>query len=771
VIAPDAIVRALARVVHYRIPVIVVFALLVPIGALLAMRIPTEEGIGRLIVPSDPDVKATRAFEAIFPEPQLVMLVFESPDPWAPSSLERVDRAKAELARIPHVTAFSAVDALRRARPDADAATLRALANGTRFFRRQGLAGGDFLTIVASLEVRGPADRDAALAAIESALARADAGTVHKIGTPYINGWLEHAAGSTAKRSFTILAVLLVSIVLFLFRSLRALLAIVLALGSTLALALGAGALLGFSFTIVSALVPLTVMVTTLATLTYLHSRFVDQPADVPLAEHHVAALRSKLLPVTASTIAAAAGFAALAVSKIQPIRQTGIWTAIGLLISWLVAYTLFPALQRVLHTPTVRQIQSRTVVYDRVSHALPELTYRQRRTFLALALALCVAGGLAITGVPGLFGGLRVASDVLDNIDPASAVARDMRWFRTHVMDLNVARVWVHLPRAAATEPDVLHAIDRFHTALEAAPQVTGITGPTTLLRMRSYFAGHGEALPRDAGEFASTVQDVEQLLLTESDLRAFIEPGGLADLQLTVLFHDGRTAGYAELTARAEAAWAATVATSPALIGATMHVVGDALLNAKVGESLVPTLAESFVLTVVIILAVFLVVFRSGIERLLAMIPSMFALLVTFLGLRLFGGTLNVATIIIATTVLGTTENDQMHFFHHLHERSGAPLEVRLRHTLRIAGRAIVFATVINAVGFFGLAPSSFPPLRQFGLMTASAFVLALIGDFLVLSAALWLASGERPASSERTIVGVGSSSTRNGTAGALR
>jgi predicted RND superfamily exporter protein len=68
---------------------------------------------------------------------------------------------------------------------------------------------------------------------------------------------------------------------------------------------------------------------------------------------------------------------------------------------------------------------------------------------------------------------------------------------------------------------------------------------------------------------------------------------------------------------------------------------------------------------------------------------------------------------------------------------------LDVRLRHTLRISGRAVVLATAINAVGFAGLATSSFPPLRQFGVMTAGAFVLALVADLTVLPAALWLAS----------------------------
>src|SRR5690606_14560175 len=197
-----------------------------------------------------------------------------------------------------------------------------------------------------------------------------------------------------------VFAVLLVAITLFLFRSLRALLAIVIALGSTIALALAAGAMLGFAFTVVSALVPLTVMVTTLATLTYLHARFVDHPAGVPLAEHHISALRSKLLPVTASTIAAATGFAALSVSSIQPIREMGIWTAVGLAIAWVVAYTLFPALQRVLRTPTSHRIAVRTAVYDRLAQRLPTFTFRYRVPLVVGALGLCAAGIIAITGL-----------------------------------------------------------------------------------------------------------------------------------------------------------------------------------------------------------------------------------------------------------------------------------------------------------------------------------------------------------------------------------
>jgi predicted RND superfamily exporter protein len=133
--------------------------------------------------------------------------------------------------------------------------------------------------------------------------------------------------------------------------------------------------------------------------------------------------------------------------------------------------------------------------------------------------------------------------------------------------------------------------------------------------------------------------------------------------------------------------------------------------------------------------------------------MIPSLFAILATFLGMRLFGASLNVATILIATIILGTTETDQIHFFHHLHERDGAPLADALTHALRVSGRAIVFATLINAAGFLALSFSSFPPLRQFGLVTSTAFLLGLVADFLALPAGLWMVDTWRKQSAQKS------------------
>jgi len=733
--------------------VLAAFAILAPLGAWEASRIRSDGAIGSLVVPSDPDYVATRAFQKIFPEGQVVLLLLEREDPWSPDALARVDALAGAVRRVPGVSVYSALDAYRQAYPGF-APTPEAVARFRRFlqsvelFRKQGLAGAHHWGLAVAFPSAGAAARDATLAAIDRALGDT---AVRKVGAPYVESWIERESGSASLRWFSVFALFVVGLALFLYRSVRSLLAILISLGVAVALAVGVGRALGFAFTVVSALVPLTVMVTALASLVYLHSRFVDQPEGVDVDEHQAWALANKFLPVTASSVAAVLGFAALAVSAIRPIREMGLWTALGLAIAWVVAFTLFPALQKTLRTPTGRTVAIRTALYDRLAEALPALTWRWRWPMLAASLALSAAGVVALFGWPGRVAPMRLGVDGLDYVDPDLAIHRDMVWFREHVSGLNVARAWIHTAPGAATDPEVLRGVDRFTSAAEALPGVSAAAGPTSFLRVRRAMAGETGPLPQDPEGFARVAADVESLLLAQPELRGFIDVGGLSDLQITVTFADGSAEGFARLSRGLDEAWARTVAADPAFRGASLRVVGESLLQAKVGASLVPTLTESFALTAALIFAAFLVVFRSASARLMAMIPSLFAILCTFLAVRLLGGSLNVATILIATTVLGTTENDQIHFFHHLHEGEGpGGLEGAMRHALRVSGRAIVFATLINAAGFLGLAFSRFPPLRQFGLEAAGAFLLAMLADFTALPGALWIVRRERPSGS---------------------
>jgi predicted RND superfamily exporter protein len=537
-------------------------------------------------------------------------------------------------------------------------------------------------------------------------------------------------------------------LILGLYRSWRALSVILACLGMAVLLGVAFAGLVGFGFTIVSSLVPLTLMITATASLVYLHSRFVDQDSGVSLDDHRVFALKNKFLAVSASVFAAAVGFAALTVSEIRPIRQLGMWTATGLAIGWVVCFTLYPALQVIFKTPTRQQRAVAGGWVIRAAEVLPRWSYSWRWALLTGSVVLAVAGLIALLGLPGLIAPMRLQVNALDYVDPDLPAARDTRAYTNRVLGLTSVSLWVTTPPGTVLDPLTLAAMDRLTDELKKEPAVGSVVGLPGVLRLRRYAAGQGDSLPRDEAELTRLSADLEQLILEEPTLQRFVDTASLGATYLTVTCRAGDSGGLAALTAAISAAWSRAGAAAPALTVFSYRIVGSGVLQANIAAHLVPTLTQSFSITFAIIFVTFILVFKSGPARLTAMVPSLFAILVMFLGMRIFGIPLNVATILIATTVLGATENDQIHFFYHFQERrNGATTEQALSHSIRVAGHAIVFATVINAGGFLALIMSNLPPMRQFGIVTSAAFALAMLADFTALPATLWILFRERP------------------------
>jgi predicted RND superfamily exporter protein len=736
---------------------VALYALLFPLAIGQALQVPGDNSIERLVIQSDPDYRDNQEFQRLFPEREQVVLLAEAPDPFAPAVLARFEAIEKRLGALPHVHPYSALTLFGRVRPGAVASAspgeFRRFATGTDLFRRQGLVGDDFLGLPLELEVRGSDQRNAVLEAINRALAPFETApapltAIRRVGGPYLDAYLEAETARASRRSFPLFGVFVVVLTLALYRSVRTLCAFIITLAVSVALAVGFGKVAGFAFTIVSSLVPLSIMITCTAALVYIQSRFAENPERAPFETHQVFTLANKFVATTASIFAAAIGFAALAVSRIRPIREMGLWVAAGLVLTWIVVFTLYPALQSLLRTPPLLR---RTAIGNRVRRvldAIPAWSYRWRWALLPASFVLMAAGVVSVAGIPGHLTPLALETDALDYIDPNLAIYRDTRRFERAISGLSIVQVWVTTPEGGALEPGVLRGIENLARDLETDPRVGSVLGPTTLLRWLAYVSGGGDRLPVDPAAWPGLATRLEQMLLEEPAVRDYVDVASLSNLRLSVIYQDHDFKGIDDIKSFFHARWERAVARDPALQAARMRVVGQGLLEAKIAEHLAPTLIESFMLTAVIIFLSFLLVFRSGPARLMAMIPSVFAILVMFLVMRIIGIPLNVATILIASTVLGASENDQIHFFYHFQEkRDAGSTEQAMRHALIIAGRAILFATLINAGGFLALALSDLPPMRQFGIIAASAFVLSMLASLTVMPAALWVLFRQKP------------------------
>ena len=754
--AAPALAQVFLRILSVRGWIAGAFVLLAAAGLYGTLQIPTDSAIERLIVADDPDSRAARDFERLFPEDEHALLMLEAADPLGPATLRAADQLQRKLSQVPHVQAHSILSFFRRTNSaipltDEQASRLRKFATGTTLLRRAGLLGDNYLGVALDLKVHSPAARNQALTGIEAVIqpfaAPGGAFTaVRRVGSPWINQWLEEKTGSASKHVMPLFGIFLMTLIFLVFRSWRTLAAIILTLGAAVAIAVGLADPFGWPNTVVSALVPLTVLVTTTSTLVYIHSRYVDRQDDRPILEHHAHALANKFLPCTASMFATAVGFAALAVSDIRPIRQMGLWTASGLIVAWVASFTLFPALQSLLRTPTRTARAPAGRWYAGFVEIWIPFTARYRWLLVAIALLVMLCGAAALFGVPGKLAPLALQTDSLAYINPQVAIARDTREFeRTH--GLKVIELWLQTPAGNALQPEFLRAVEGLTRRLEADPRITAVDGPTSALRWAHYIQTGSDQLPSDAAAWPALAAQLEQILLTEPGARDYVDLTSLADARVSIRGRDAAFGGPGAMRAFVEDIWHAQQLQDPALRGVRGRVVGQGVLADQITLRLVPSLIESFALTATVIFLAFLVVFRSPAARLMAMIPSLFAILGAFLLMRVTGIILNIATILIGSTVLGATENDQIHFFYHFQEaRSGGSTAQALRHALLVAGRPIAFATLINAGGFLALTFSDLPPMRQFGVVSASAFVLALAADFTALLGALWILDPHR-------------------------
>lgn len=747
--ASPQVVQFFVRILRARGWIAAAFLGLAVLGIYGALRVPNDPAIERLIVPGDPVARATLEFDRLFPEGEQALLMLEAADPLSTASLRAADTLEHELTKIPKVEAHSLLDLYQRTAAEitpAEAERIRKFATGTTLFRRAGLLGDHYFGVALELRTATPAERDVVLGAIDSLVLPlekpgAPFSRVRRVGSPWLDAWLERQTGAATARFMPLFGLFLMTLVFITYRSWRALGAIVLTLGTLVAIAMGLAHPFGWSHTVISTLVPLTVMVTTTSTLVYLHSRFIE-PDDAPtLLEHHAHALANKFLPCTASMFATAVGFAALAISDIRPVREMGLWTASGLVVAWVGCFTLFPALQSLLKTPLRSEQAPDAKWFPAFVDRLVPATRRYRWPMVGGALILMGCGAIALFGFPGFLAPLALETDVLTYVNPSERVAQDTRHFEESNA-LDAVELWLQTPPGDALDPDFLRAVELLAEQLERDSRITAVDGPTSVLRWARYIQTGSDQLPADAAAWPKLAADLEQILLTAPSARQYVDVKDLANVRLSIrgrakLF--GRTGAMRSFVERQ---WAAAQAAQPAFHGVRGSVVGKGVLGTEITQRLLPTLMQSFALTASVIFLAFLLVFRRPSARLMTMIPSLFAILCVFLVMRLAGIPLNIATILIGSTVLGATENDQIHFFYHFQEgRSTGSTSGALQHAMLVAGRPILFATLINASGFLALALSDLPPMREFGIVSASAFVLALLADFTALPGALWI------------------------------
>ncbi len=135
--------------------------------------------------------------------------------------------------------------------------------------------------------------------------------------------------------------------------------------------------------------------------------------------------------------------------------------------------------------------------------------------------------------------------------------------------------------------------------------------------------------------------------------------------------------------------------------------------------------------------IMLMFIVLFRSFIVALIAIIPNLLAASVVLGGMGLAGVPLDMMTITIAAITVGIGVDDTIHYIHRFKKEFAVDRNyVTAMHRSHASiGRAMFYTSVIIIVGFSILALSNFIPTIYFGLLTGFAMLAAILAALTLL------------------------------------
>jgi predicted RND superfamily exporter protein len=688
------------------------------------------------------------AFVARFGEPRPVRLVVEGARLFTRAGLDELQRLEDAARATPGVAQASSPAGRALARleldPELAPAALAAELARDRLPRALGWVAkdGSAASVLIELEPRRgarAAECDAALARL-AASARAGLSATVVGGRP-LERALDRSGDEVATRFFPLLILFALLLLGATFRDLGGVVVPLVFVGVCEALVLGAIGWAGVRFHLVLALLPPLLFVIALATAVHLAIRCRALEAEgYEAVEATEATYREKGSAVLWVSLSTACGFAALAASDVAPVADLGLWAAVGLGVQLALSFTLYPALLAATAGRRARLPErALETALERLGRRWAEGAARRRGAVFAVYLTLAVA---ALVG----WSRLTSTSDAVAYFAPDHPVRRSLEAAQARGLGASALELELLSREAGAFEtPAALARLAALGEELARLPEVASVASAADLVD------DVGRASPW--AELATPAELSAQALafLAEDDggraaLARFLSTDGAA--ARVALFVP--IAGYETLAPVAEAAEAMARRAFPE---ADVAATGVLRLVLEFHRSLLATLGLSMALTLPALAAVFFVLLRGAKEVVKALVPNVWPVVVLLGGMGWLGVPLDLATVMVASIVLGLAVDDTIHTLAHYREEAqelGARRAVCLR--IERTAPAYLLTGAILCAGFGVCALSDFEPIARFGQLAAVAIALAVVSDLILIPALFGGAERRAPSPAPR-------------------
>jgi len=429
------------------------------------------------------------------------------------------------------------------------------------------------------------------------------------------------------------------------------------------------------------------------------------------------------------TSVTTAIGFASLMSSTVVPMKMFGIYTAMGVLLAYIVTILFLPAALKMSKKKRVVDEKS-NYFYPAIHSLLIKMAVLNRKHYKKVLLS-----GLVITII--FLGGiskLNVNGKVFDDIGEDSQLMKDSRFFTENIapqfplefiIDTGISE--------GVTSVELLERLMLLEEHLLSYPEVYRVVGLHTLLN--EVHVKINQESDNYQSRSPGSDQAIAQYLL-------LLEISDFDDLFRLVDF-DYRTL---RITSFTDDAGSSKINEIRQGIQEFLDVhfqdeevitTGTTILSADLTEKIVYSLAWSIIIAVCAIALIMTLLFKNIRLIIISMIPNLLPLIVVAGIMGYFNIDIKPSTAIIFTIALGIAVDDSIHYlarFRIEYLRRGAVNPALAATTIR-TGRAIIITSLILIAGFGTLVTSAFTSTAMMGLMVCTTIFAALIADLFIL------------------------------------
>lgn len=536
------------------------------------------------------------------------------------------------------------------------------------------------------------------------------------------------------------LAMLVTSIIMFLFfRSLSATVFSVLVVGIGVVWSMGTMALLGYSITILSGMIPPLIIVIGIPNCVFLLNKY-----HYEYQEHgqKILALKRVIQKVGKASfmtnLTTAAGFGTFILTGNQMLIEFGVIASMNIILVFVISLIVIPSVYTGLRPPKakhLRHLKRRWMNY--IIRWMVEVVQFYKPAVYIVTGVVLIVGIIGITKI-------QTSGTLTDDIPKEDPLYKDMHFIETEFKGVLPFEILVDTKKKGGVlKLSTLKRIDKLQEKINTYPDIAKPKSLVDVLKFskQAYFNGKSKfyTLPsrfeKDwvLGAIKNTKLDEVADSPVKFDINSLVDSNQQI-ARVSMLVKDVGAVRMKEIKSSLEQDIAEIFPEGKY----DVIITGSSVMYYKGTEYLVNNLYQSLGLAIVIIAFLMAFMFQSWRMVLVSLLPNLLPLILTAGIMGYAGIVIKPSTVLVFSIAFGISIDDTIHFLAKYRQELGNKkwnLKSAIIAAVRETGVSMIYTSIVLFFGFSIFTASSFGGTVALGMLVSISLLIAMLSNLILL------------------------------------